>query len=178
MGESQLGIDNEEDHTSSTIPWYRIYAPFPHDGKPERKLPRKLRFPGFPVKQPGAPSCLPGSSHLQPASGRRVNRIRRSTLQPRVARPALPWQPIPPRPPTPPGLRPGLRPIRVPGGRNRAAVHPRSGVGPRVGLISFEWFEGNRDICRGRRRTERKRGAKSLGKPAWRGLYAFRDPLG
>ena len=38
------------------------------------------------------------------------------------------------------------------------------------------WFEGHREICRGRSRTERKRGARSLGRPALRGLYALRDP--
>jgi hypothetical protein len=37
------------------------------------------------------------------------------------------------------------------------------------------WFEKNREVCHGRSRTERKRGAKSLGRPALRGLYAFRD---
>ena len=40
------------------------------------------------------------------------------------------------------------------------------------------WFEGHREICRGRSRTERKRGATSLGRPALRGLYALRDPRG
>jgi REP element-mobilizing transposase RayT len=38
------------------------------------------------------------------------------------------------------------------------------------------WFESNRDICRGRSHTDRQRGSKPLGKPALRGLYAFRDP--
>jgi putative transposase len=37
------------------------------------------------------------------------------------------------------------------------------------------WFEANRGIVKGRSRTERKRGSKPLGKPALRGLYAFRD---
>ena len=37
------------------------------------------------------------------------------------------------------------------------------------------WFESNRDIVKGRSRTKRKRGSKPLGKPALRGLYAFRD---
>ena len=37
------------------------------------------------------------------------------------------------------------------------------------------WFEANREIVKGRSRTERKRGSKPLGKPALRGLYAFRD---
>ncbi len=38
------------------------------------------------------------------------------------------------------------------------------------------WFEANRGIVKGRSRTERKRGSKSLGKPALRGLYSLRDP--
>jgi hypothetical protein len=37
------------------------------------------------------------------------------------------------------------------------------------------WFESNRQIVQGRSRTERKRGAKSLGQPALRGLYTLRD---
>jgi putative transposase len=37
------------------------------------------------------------------------------------------------------------------------------------------WFEANREIVKGRSRTERKRGSKPLGKPALRGLYTFRD---
>ena len=37
------------------------------------------------------------------------------------------------------------------------------------------WFESNRDIVKGSSRTKRKRGSKPLGKPALRGLYAFRD---
>jgi REP element-mobilizing transposase RayT len=37
------------------------------------------------------------------------------------------------------------------------------------------WFEGNRDICRGLSRTERKRGSRSLGQVPLRGLYALRD---
>lgn len=37
------------------------------------------------------------------------------------------------------------------------------------------WFEANRQVVLGRSRTERKRGSKPLGKPALRGLYAFRD---
>ena len=40
------------------------------------------------------------------------------------------------------------------------------------------WFEANRGICQGRSRTERKRGARSLGRPALRGLYALRVPRG
>ena len=36
------------------------------------------------------------------------------------------------------------------------------------------WFESNRQVVQSRSRTERKRGAKSLGQPALRGLYAFR----
>ena len=36
------------------------------------------------------------------------------------------------------------------------------------------WFEANRQVVQGRSRTERKRGAKSLGQPALRGLYALR----
>jgi REP element-mobilizing transposase RayT len=38
------------------------------------------------------------------------------------------------------------------------------------------WFERNRDVCRGRSRVERKRGSRSLGKVALRGLYSLRDP--
>ena len=37
------------------------------------------------------------------------------------------------------------------------------------------WFESNRQVVQGRSRIERKRGAKSLGQPALRGLYALRD---
>ena len=37
------------------------------------------------------------------------------------------------------------------------------------------WFETNRQVVQGRSRTERKRGARSLGQPALRGLYALRD---
>ena len=37
------------------------------------------------------------------------------------------------------------------------------------------WFAVNRHIVHGRSRTERQRGAKSLGRPALRGLYALRD---
>jgi REP element-mobilizing transposase RayT len=39
-----------------------------------------------------------------------------------------------------------------------------------------EWFEANRDFVKGRSRAERKRGSKSLGRPALRGIYALRDP--
>ena len=38
------------------------------------------------------------------------------------------------------------------------------------------WFAQNRSIVTGRSRTERKRGSKPLGRPALRGLYAFRNP--
>ena len=38
------------------------------------------------------------------------------------------------------------------------------------------WFEAHRQVVQGRSRTERKRGAKSLGRPALRGLHSFRDP--
>ena len=37
------------------------------------------------------------------------------------------------------------------------------------------WFESNRQVVQGRRRMERKSGARSLGQPALRGLYALRD---
>ena len=37
------------------------------------------------------------------------------------------------------------------------------------------WFAHNRQIVQGRSRSERKRGAKSLGQPSLRGLYTFRD---
>jgi REP element-mobilizing transposase RayT len=39
-----------------------------------------------------------------------------------------------------------------------------------------QWFEANRKLVQGRSRTERKRGSRSLGQPALRGLYAFRNP--
>jgi REP element-mobilizing transposase RayT len=47
-----------------------------------------------------------------------------------------------------------------------------------IGSRTFvdRWFEANRDICRGLSRTARKRGSRSLGKTALRGLYALRDP--
>ena len=38
------------------------------------------------------------------------------------------------------------------------------------------WFERNRPVVSGRRRTERKRGSKSMGKAALRGLFTFRNP--
>ena len=38
------------------------------------------------------------------------------------------------------------------------------------------WFAVNRQVVQGRSRTERKAGAKSLGRPALRGLYSLRDP--
>ena len=38
------------------------------------------------------------------------------------------------------------------------------------------WFEKNREFVKGSSRTERKRGSRSLGKRALRGLYALRDP--
>ena len=41
-----------------------------------------------------------------------------------------------------------------------------------------EWFAQHRTVVTGRSRTERKRGSKPLGRPALRGLYAFRDPKG
>ena len=37
------------------------------------------------------------------------------------------------------------------------------------------WFEAHREVVKGRSRTERKRGSKSLGEAALRGLYALRD---
>ena len=47
-----------------------------------------------------------------------------------------------------------------------------------VGSRAFidQWFEENRDLCRGRSRTGRQRGAKPMGRPALRGLYCFRSP--
>jgi REP element-mobilizing transposase RayT len=38
-----------------------------------------------------------------------------------------------------------------------------------------QWFEANRQVVTGRSRTDRKGGAKSLGRPGLRGLYALRD---
>ena len=37
------------------------------------------------------------------------------------------------------------------------------------------WFEAHREVVKGRSRTERKRGSRSLGEAALRGLYALRD---
>ena len=37
------------------------------------------------------------------------------------------------------------------------------------------WFERNRQVVTGRSRTDRKRGSRSLGQAALRGLYALRD---
>ncbi len=39
-----------------------------------------------------------------------------------------------------------------------------------------EWFASNRQVVQGRSHAERQRGAKSLGRPALRGLYSFRSP--
>jgi len=57
----------------------------------------------------------------------------------------------------------------------RRVRHFTQGVilGNRVWLN--EWFEANRQVVQGGSRTGRKRGAKSLGQPALRGLYALRD---
>ncbi len=38
------------------------------------------------------------------------------------------------------------------------------------------WFEANRSVVQGRSRTERKRGSRSLGQQAMKGLYSLRDP--
>ena len=38
------------------------------------------------------------------------------------------------------------------------------------------WFEKNREFVKGSSRTERKRGSRSLGRQALRGLYSLRDP--
>ena len=38
------------------------------------------------------------------------------------------------------------------------------------------WFEKNREFVKGSSRKDRKRGSRSLGKRALRGLYALRDP--
>ena len=38
------------------------------------------------------------------------------------------------------------------------------------------WFEANRSVVNGRSRIERKRGSRSLGRRALRGLYTLRDP--
>ena len=37
------------------------------------------------------------------------------------------------------------------------------------------WFEANRSTVKGRSQLERKRGSRSLGRPALRGLYSLRD---
>ena len=39
-----------------------------------------------------------------------------------------------------------------------------------------DWFEANRSAVKGRSQLERKRGARSLGRRALRGLYSLRDP--
>ena len=39
-----------------------------------------------------------------------------------------------------------------------------------------DWFEANRSIVKGRSQRERKRGSRSLGQRALRGLYSLRDP--
>jgi hypothetical protein len=46
-----------------------------------------------------------------------------------------------------------------------------------IGSRSFidGWFDKNRDFVKGSSRTNRKRGSKPLGKPALRGLFAFRN---
>jgi hypothetical protein len=58
---------------------------------------------------------------------------------------------------------------------NRRVRHFTKGVifGSRSWLDG--WFEANRHVVQGRSRTERKRGSKSLGQPALRGLCALRD---
>jgi len=38
------------------------------------------------------------------------------------------------------------------------------------------WFQANREFVKGRSRTERKRGSRSLGKAGLRGLYSLRAP--
>ena len=38
------------------------------------------------------------------------------------------------------------------------------------------WFEANRSVVKGQSRTDRKRGSRSLGLPALRGLYVLRNP--
>ncbi len=38
-----------------------------------------------------------------------------------------------------------------------------------------QWFAANRQVVQGRSRTERQRGAKSMGRPALLGLYLLRD---
>ena len=38
------------------------------------------------------------------------------------------------------------------------------------------WFEANRSAVKGRSQLERKRGSRSLGRRALRGLYSLRDP--
>jgi hypothetical protein len=49
--------------------------------------------------------------------------------------------------------------------------------GVMIGSREFvdSWFEANRQEVSGRSQTERKRGSKSLGKQALRGLYTFQD---
>ena len=58
----------------------------------------------------------------------------------------------------------------------RRVIHFTRGVVIGSRAMIDEWFEANRKVVRGRSRTERKRGSKSLGRPALRGLYALRDP--
>jgi REP element-mobilizing transposase RayT len=47
-----------------------------------------------------------------------------------------------------------------------------------IGSRSFidGWFENNREAVKGRSRQDRSQGAKTLGRPALRGLFAFRQP--
>ena len=42
------------------------------------------------------------------------------------------------------------------------------------GMID-KWFAANRQVVQGRSRQERQSGAKSMGRPALRGLYSLRD---
>ena len=54
--------------------------------------------------------------------------------------------------------------------------HFRKGVVLGSRAFIDRWFAANRQVVQGRSRTERQRGAKSPGRPALRGLYAFRNP--
>ena len=58
----------------------------------------------------------------------------------------------------------------------RKVPHFSKGVVLGSRAVIDRWFAANRQLVQGRSRTERQRGAKSAGRPALRGLYAFRDP--
>ncbi len=58
----------------------------------------------------------------------------------------------------------------------RRVQHFTKGVLLGSRIFIDQWFAGHREMVKGRSRTERLRGAQSLGRPALRGLYTFRNP--